>query len=143
MVDGGPAYRLLASWARRGDGARGRLAVEEVQQLDGHLGCADTGDERRQCVTKVVAAAVLWKDGEKGPTMSEVRCRRSGRRAATLEQARQAVEALAVMGKLAEKVSSVEYELRGYAHDITKPHYDQDYRSLAVFPLQELRTRRF
>ena len=54
-----------------------------------------------------------------------------------LEQARQATEAEGSMGHPEAKVSAIEHELRMYAHDVLKPHHDKDYRSLAVYPLEQ------
>ena len=112
-----------------------REEVPMSVELAGLLGCVDVGEEKRQCVTKVLAAAALWRQTDRPPTMEEVRRKATAFR---VEQAQQAVEAVEVMGKAAARVSSVEYELRGYAHDILKAHHDRDYRSLAA----SSRTRR-
>ena len=91
--------------------------------------------EKRQCVTKTVAAGALWRSLGRRPTMEEVhgqaRCMRA-------EHLRLALEAAHQMGEPAEFVAPVEHELRVHVHDIVCPHHERDFRSLAVFPLQEL-----
>ena len=92
---------------------------------------------------------------EKRPVRDESSCGRGdvaiGRQAAarlrrstprlwicSLEQTRQALEAQMAMGEPATKVAPIEAEIRIYTHDIVKASHDKDFRSLAVFPLQEL-----
>ena len=111
---------------------------EEVpmgEEIAGILGVPEPCMERRQCVTKVVAAGTLWLHGGDVPAMEAVSEAAAELR---LEQARQAVEASQLMGKAAERVSAVEHELRGYTHDIITSHHDRDVRSYAVFPVHAL-----
>ena len=42
------------------------------------------------------------------------------------------------MGPAEEFVTPVEHEIRTYAHDILHPNHERDFRSLAVFPIEEL-----
>lgn len=92
-------------------------------------------EEKRQCVTKTVAAGILWRRHGRRPTMEEV-----AEEAATLrlEQARQALEATEQMGEPMEFVTPVEHELRCQAHDVLHAHHERDFRTLAVFPVQAL-----
>ena len=55
-----------------------------------------------------------------------------------LEQTRLAVEAMAMIGEADEVVAAVEHEARIYVHDLVTAHHEKDFRSLALFPLQEL-----
>ena len=106
--------------------------VHMTEELAGLLGVIEPGKEKRQCVTKVLAAGLHLAQHGKVPAMNEVERATQEFR---LEQARLAVEAEGVMGHPETKVAPVEHELRMYAHDILKPHHDKDYRALAVFPL--------
>ena len=57
----------------------------------------------------------------------------------SVAQTRLALEALVQMGRPAEDfVTPVEHEIRTYAHDIVHPNHERDFRSLAVFPIEEL-----
>ena len=90
--------------------------------------------ERRQCVTKVVAAGILSRDGgiptEEAVSAFSLAIRK--------EQFNQASRALETMGKPADRITAVEHELRVHAHDATKPRHDKDFRVLAAFVLEEL-----
>lgn len=55
-----------------------------------------------------------------------------------LTQTRLASEALTQMGTAEDFVTPVEHEIRTYAHDIMQPNHERDFRSLAVFPIEEL-----
>ena len=113
--------------------------VYMTEELAGLLGVIEPENEKRQCVTKVLAAGLHLAQQGKVPTMEEVE---KGTQEFRLEQARLAVEAEGVMGHSEAKVAPVEHELRMYAHDILKPHHDKDYRALAVFPLAALEEMR-
>ena len=110
-----------------------------TEELAGLLGVVQPENEKRQCVTKVLAAGYLLNELHRLPTMDEVEALGQEFR---LEQARQAAEAEAAMGHAEPKVSAVEHELRMYAHDILKAHHDKDYRSVAVYPLEQLGNHR-
>ena len=109
--------------------------VEMTEELAGLLGVLEAEPEKRQCVTKVLAAGSLWAKTSKVPSMEEVEITAKQFR---LEQARLAADAEGVMGHPEAKVAPVEHELRMYSHDILKAHHDKDYRALAVFPLNDL-----
>ena len=55
-----------------------------------------------------------------------------------MEPARQAVEAVPVMGDARALVAGIEAEIRTYAHDILKVNHNKDFRSHAVFPVKDL-----
>ena len=115
---------------------------EEVlmtEELAGLMGVVTPEVEKRQCVTKVLAAGCLLNSTGQIPTMQEVELLSQQFR---LEQARQAAEAEALMGHPETKVTAVEHELRMYTHDILKVHHDKDYRATAVFPLEDLSATR-
>ena len=113
--------------------------VHMTEELAGLLGVIEPEKEKRQCVTKVLAAGMHLVQHGVTPTMEEVQ---KATQEFRLEQARLAVEAEGVMGHPEPKVAPVEHELRMYAHDILKPHHDKDYRALAVFPLAALEEMR-
>ena len=114
--------------------------IQMTEELAGLLGVVEAVEERRQCVTKVMAAgALLVRDGEL-PSLEAVAELGQQMR---LEQGRQAKDAEGIMGHPAERVTAVEHELRMYAHDVLKAHHDKDYRALAVFTLEELDAVRF
>ena len=109
---------------------------EEVlmsDELAAMLRQPEEGVERRQCVTKAVAAGVVWRCLARRPTIAEVDEKSLCLR---LEQTRQALEAQ--NGEPAPRVAPIEAEIRVYTHDIVRASHDKDFRSLAVFPLQEL-----
>ena len=111
---------------------------EEVamsEELAGVLQQPDEGVEKRQCVTKAIAAGILWRRHARQPSLAEVAEKSCEIR---LEQARQAAEAQAVMGEPADRVAPIEAELRVYTHDMIHAHHDKDFRSHAVFPVPEL-----
>ena len=106
-----------------------------TEELAGLLGVVAPEVEKRQCVTKVLAAGQLHLESGRLPGMDEVEHRAQEIR---LEQARQAADAEGIMGHPEPKVSAIEHELRMYAHDILKAHHDKDYRAMAVFPVEAL-----
>ena len=106
-----------------------------TEELAGLMGVVQPEVEKRQCVTKVVAAGLLQGQTGKIPSLEEVEALGQQLR---LEQARQASEAEALMGHPEPKVTAVEHELRMYAHDVLKAHHDKDFRSLAVYPLEQM-----
>ena len=111
--------------------------VAMTEELAGLLGVVSPEVEKRQCVTKILAAGYLANEAAPGqlPTMEDVETQAQAFR---LEQARLATEAEGVMGHAEQRVAAIEHELRMYTHDILKPHHDKDYRALAVFPLEVL-----
>ena len=104
-----------------------------TEELAGLMGVLEVENEKRQCVTKVLAAGCLQLQQGGLPSFEAVEQLGQEFR---LEQARQAVDAEGIMGHSESRVAAVEYELRMYSHDILKAHHDKDYRALAVFPLQ-------
>ena len=116
-----------------------REEIYMTEELAGMMGVVDASEEKRQCVTKVLAAGILRARDGALPSMSEVGEEGKSLR---LEQARLAVEAEGIMGHAEVKVSPVEREIRMYSHDILKAHHDKDYRALAVFPLEALSSSR-
>ena len=112
---------------------------EEVwtsEELASVLKLPEPQEERRQCVTRVLAAGVLQRELGRVPVQKEVDVRAEAMRR---EQCHQALDALEQMGEPEEFVTAVEHELRTYIHDIMSPHHEKDFRSLAVFPLEDLR----
>ena len=112
---------------------------EEVwtsEELSSILKLPEPQEERRQCVTRVLAAGVLQRELGRVPLQREVDVKAETMRR---EQCQQALDALEQMGDPAEFVTAVEHELRTYIHDILSPHHEKDFRSLAVFPLEDLR----
>ena len=106
-----------------------------TEELAGLLGVVQPEVEKRQCVTKVLAAGCLMAASGDLPSLQEVELKAQQLR---LEQARLAADAEGIMGHPEPKVTVVEHELRMYAHDILRAHHDKDYRAAAVFPLEEL-----
>ena len=109
--------------------------VMMTEELAAVLKLVEPVEERRQCVTKTIAAGVLWRRLGRRPTMDEVAQEAAALR---LEQARQALEGSDQMGEALEFVTPVEHELRCQAHDVLHPHHERDFRTLAVFPVQAL-----
>ena len=109
--------------------------VMMTEELAAMLKVVEPIEERRQCVTKTVAAGILWRRLGRRPTMAEV-----AQEAAVVrvEQARQALEAHDQMGEPLEFVTPLEHEVRCQAHDVLHPHHERDFRTLAVFPVQAL-----
>ena len=116
-----------------------REEVMMTEELAGLTGVVTPEVEKRQCVTKVLAAGCLLNAANQIPTMQQVEELSQQFR---LEQARQAAEAEALMGHPEAKVTAVEHELRMYAHDVLKAYHDKDYRATAVFPLEDLTATR-
>ena len=111
---------------------------EEVlmtEELAGILQIPEPVPEKRQCVTKTLAAGSLWREKGRRPSLEEVEKRAQEMR---LDQARLAVEAQSQMGEPAEFITPIEHELRVYLHDLLHPAHERDFRSLAVFPVTEL-----
>ena len=108
-------------------------------ELAALLQVAEAGVERRQCVTLALAAGVAWRENGRRPTVSEVQEKALSFR---MEQTRQAVEALQVMGEPEEMVTAVEHELRIYSHDLVTAHHEKDFRATAAFPVEELQEAR-
>lgn len=113
--------------------------VMMTEELAGLLGVVAPEVEKRQCVTKVLAAGHLHLSQGRLPSMDEVEYQAQLFR---LEQARQAADAEAIMGHPEPRVSAIEHELRMYSHDILKAHHDKDYRAVAVFPIEALGSNR-
>lgn len=91
--------------------------------------------EKKQCVTLAVAAGIVWSEKGQKPDAQEVQRRAQDYR---LEQTRPAVEAAQALGDPDEVVTAVEHEMRVYVHDLTTAHHEKDFRSLAVFPINDL-----
>ena len=124
------------------DGRRWRLwdFQEEImmtEEIAALLQQPEPQRERRQCVTLTLAAGTLWKEDGVRPSLEAVQERAQSMRE---EQLRQAVEAEKQMNcePRSEMISAIEHELRVYVHDIVTAHHEKDFRSLAVFPLQDL-----
>eukprot|EP00438_Fugacium_kawagutii_P022124 Skav232871 [mRNA] locus=scaffold1881:25961:36237:+ [translate_table: standard] len=105
------------------------------EELAAILKSAECGPEKRQCVTKSLAAAAVWRSMGRRPTLKEVEEKAKEFR---LEQASAACEAEDAMGLPEEMVTPVEHELRTYTHDLLTVAHEKDFRSLPVFPIQEL-----
>ena len=112
-----------------------REEIYMTEELAGMLGVVEAMEEKRQCVTKVIAAGILRLRTGSLPSMDDVT---EEGQALRLEQARLAVEAEGMMGHAEVKVSPVERESRMYSHDILTAHHEKDYRALAVFPVDAL-----
>ena len=80
-----------------------------TEELSGLMGVLEPEKERRQCVTKVLAAGCLHAQHGELPDFDMVENMGQQFR---LEQARQAAEAEGIMGHSENKVAAVEYELR-------------------------------
>lgn len=106
------------------------------EELASVLKLPEPQEGRRQCVTRVLAAGVLQRELGRVPLQREVDVRAEAMRR---EQCQQALDALDQMGEPEDFVAAVEHELRTYIHDILSPHHEKDFRSLAVFPLEDLR----
>lgn len=106
-----------------------------TEELAGLVGVVTPENEKRQCVTKTIAAGLLRRQLGRLPTMAEVEAKGQELR---LEQARSAADAEAIMGPAEPRVSAVEAELRMYSHDLLHGGHDKDFRALAVFPLEDL-----
>ena len=106
-----------------------------TEELASLLGVVQPEVEKRQCVTKVLAAGtMLVRDGTV-PSMEAVEEFAQGLR---LEQARLAADAEALMGHAEPKITPIEHELRMYAHDILKAHHDKDFRAVAAYPVEAI-----
>ena len=112
-----------------------REEIKVSEELAGMLQQPDEGLEKRQCVTKTLAAGIMWRLNARQPTLEEVEVKALELR---IEQTRQALEAQDVMGEPANRVAPIEAEIRTYTHDIVRANHDKDFRSLAVFPLDDL-----
>ena len=115
---------------------------EEVfmtDELAGLLRLAEPSRERRQCVTLSLAAALFRRKEGRWPSMGEAQRQAQELR---LEQARLATEVCAVLGEAEEMVAAVEHEARIYVHDLVTANHEKDFRSLAMFPVQELQEAR-
>ena len=135
-------------WGGDGPG-RGMMEVDGLQwqmmdykeevymtdELAGLLKLSEPVKERRQCVTLSLAAACFRRRHGRWPSMGEAQQQAQVFR---LEQTRLAVEAMALIGEADEVVAAVEHEARIYVHDLVTAHHEKDFRSLALFPLQEL-----
>lgn len=109
--------------------------VMMTEELAGLLGVVQPEVERRQCVTKVIAAGVLYARDRSVPSMSAVE---EVAQELRLEQARLAADAEAMMGHAEPKITPSEQELRMYAHDILKAHHDKDFRATAAYPVEAM-----
>ena len=108
------------------------LMTEELASL---LGVVQPEVEKRQCVTKVLAAGTMLARDGTVPSMEAVEEFAQGLR---LEQARLAADAEALMGHAEPKITPIEHELRMYAHDILKAHHDKDFRAVAAYPVEAI-----
>ena len=113
--------------------------VEMTEELASMLKVAHPENERRQCVTMTMAAAVEWRKGGRRPDPKEVVRKAQELR---LEQTRMAKEAEELIGNPEEMVAPIEHELRIYIHDLTTPAHEKDFRGLAVFPVEDLQEAR-
>ena len=141
-----------AQWSGDGPG-RGAVDVdghqwhfmdykEEVymtEELAGILRLSEPSLERRQCVTLSLAAALFRRRNGRWPSMKEAQEQAQRLR---LEQARLAAEAVSALGEAEEMVAAVEHEARIYVHDLITANHEKDFRSLAMFPVQELQEAR-
>ena len=112
-----------------------REEVTLTEELAGILQQVGEGVERRQCVTKAIAAGSELRKRARLPTMEEVDLKAREMR---LEQARLALEAKQLMGDPKDRLAPVEAEIRVYLHDILTAHHDKDFRASAVFPWEAL-----
>ena len=112
-----------------------REEIHMTDELASLLRQPDEGIEKRQCVTKAIAAGVLWRSWARQPSLEEVDLKAQAIR---LEQVRQALDAVAVMGTAQMRVAPIEAEIRVYAHDIAHVNHDKDFRPHAVFPVEDL-----
>ncbi|CAE7364654.1 unnamed protein product, partial [Symbiodinium sp. CCMP2456] len=94
-----------------------REEVHMSEELAGMLQQPEEGIEKRQCVTKAIAAGIMWRTLARQPTPEEVEAKSLDVR---VEQTRQALEARSVMGEAAQKVAPIEAEIRVYTHDTLK-----------------------
>ena len=118
------------------DGFSGRCGtIHMTDELASLLRQPDEGIEKRQCVTKAIAAGVLRRCWARQPSLDEVDLKAQAIR---LEQVRQALDAVAVMGAAQMHVAPIEAEMRVYTHDIVHVNHDKDFRSHAVFPVSDL-----
>ena len=109
--------------------------IPMTEELASMLQVPHAGVEKRQCVTLTLAAGLLrHKEGSLPTVQAAVQEAQSLR----LEQTRQACEATRTIGEPSEVVTAVEHETRIYIHDLITAHHEKDFRSLAVFPLEEL-----
>eukprot|EP00435_Cladocopium_sp_Y103_P002944 s2186_g1.t1 len=113
--------------------------VPMTDELASLLKVAEPSRERRQCVTLSLAAGIFRRQHGRWPSMTEVQLQAQQLR---LEQARLAVEAATTIGVAEEMVSPVEHEARIYIHDLVTANHEKDFRSLAMFPVQELQDAR-
>lgn len=113
--------------------------VEMTEELASMLKVAHPENERRQCVTMTMAAAVEWRKRGRRPDPKEVVRKAQELR---LEQTRMAKEAEELIGNPEEMVAPIEHELRIYIQDLTTPAHEKDFRGLAVFPVEDLQEAR-
>ena len=112
-----------------------REEVPMSEELAALVKVPEPQEEKRQCVTRVLAAGVLQRELGRPPTQIEVDEKAEEMRR---EHCYQAIDAAEQLGDAEEFVTAVEHELRTYVHDIVTPHHEKDFRCLAVFPLADL-----
>lgn len=112
-----------------------REEIPMSEELASLVKAPEPQEEKRQCVTRVLAAGVLQRQLGRPPNQSEVDEKAEELRR---EHCYQAVDAMEQLGEAEEFVTAVEHELRTYVHDIITPHHEKDFRCLAVFPLMDL-----
>ena len=107
-----------------------------AKELAAILGEPETRLEKRQCLLKCIAAALLA--GAQVPAEADVMALAAKLR---LELATRALAAAQALGPAPDRVSPIEHELRVHLHDALNSDHDRDFRSLACLPLDQLRDR--
>jgi hypothetical protein len=107
-----------------------------TEELAAILGEPEPRQEKRQCLLKSLAAALL--DGPEAPSEAEVIALAAKLR---LEMANNARAAERALGLAPDRVSPTEHELRVHLHDALNSDHDKDFRVLACLPMDQLRAR--
>ena len=107
-----------------------------TEELAAILGEPEPRLEKRQCLLKSVAAALLV--GPEVPAEADVIALAAKLR---LEMANHARAAERALGPAPDRVSPTEHELRVHLHDALSSDHDKDFRVLACLPLDQLRNR--
>jgi hypothetical protein len=107
-----------------------------TEELAAILGEPEPRLEKRQCLLKSVAAALLV--GPEVPAEADVIALAAKLR---LEMANNARAAERALGPAPDRVSPTEHELRVHLHDALSSDHDKDFRVLACLPLDQLRAR--
>ena len=108
-----------------------------TDELAALLGELEPRAERRQCLLRSVAAALILDHTGIVPVREHVD---KVAQQIRLDMARQAFSAQDELGQPADRVTATENEIRTHVHDALHADHDKDFRILAVLPPAALQT---